>query len=94
LRLAVLDQDLGRFVPQTPEELSQLRRRHGQHVGLTRVLLAPADVQQEPEVFGDRVGIDLSDLVLHQALPQGRFLADFEVSQKRENPLDKRVFVL
>jgi alpha-ketoglutarate-dependent taurine dioxygenase len=51
--IAVFDQDLGRFVPQAPEELSQLVRRHGQHVGLTRLVLAPADVLQEPEVFGE-----------------------------------------
>jgi hypothetical protein len=50
---AMLDEDLGRFVPQAPEELSQLVRRHGQHVGLTRLVLAPADVLQEPEVFGE-----------------------------------------
>lgn len=62
--LAMLDQDLGRFIPQAPEELSQLGGRHGQHVGLTRLVLAPADVLQEPEVFGEL--LDAAEVVADQ----------------------------
>lgn len=41
-------------------------------------------------------GLESTSLRPHVApgVAPGRFLADFEVSQKRENPLDKRVSVL
>jgi hypothetical protein len=50
---ARLNEDIHRFALQALEQFHQVVLRHGQVERLALVLLAPTDVLQQPEVFGE-----------------------------------------